>query len=499
MENKKVGVWIRVSTEDQARGDSPLHHLERAKMYASVKGWEIVSEYHLEGVSGKAVLHHPEAKRMLRDIASGKITGLVFSKLARLARNTRELIVISEYFQKYSADLVSLDETIDTSTPAGRFFYSLLSAMSQWEREEIAGRVKATIPIRAKLGKSLGGNAPFGYRWENNQLVLDEKEAPVRKLMFELFKKYERKSTVANMLHDMGYRTRNGSKFTLMTMTRILTDPISKGLRRANYKTGSANGRSWELKPESEWVFTPAPAIVSEELWDEVNLIITRQQSAVNKPLKMAKRLFTGVIFCHCGGKMLGESKGEKYVCKSCKNKICLEVIDEIFHEQIRDFVFSEEEVDKYFSGATLTIEEKKNTLKSLQKELEEMEAKMTRLVDLNISGELPEKGFKNHYAKLNQRSEELLVSISRVEGEILAESSLLSEKSHIVSESRDLYSRWPSLTFDEQRYIVTSITKSLKIGVDTVDVEFHKLPSLSPDPNLLETVIFDIRIAAGA
>ena len=46
--NKRVGIWIRVSTEDQKRGDSPEHHLEKAKMYADLKEWDIVEEYHLE-------------------------------------------------------------------------------------------------------------------------------------------------------------------------------------------------------------------------------------------------------------------------------------------------------------------------------------------------------------------------------------------------------------------------------------------------------------------
>jgi site-specific DNA recombinase len=85
---KAVGIWIRVSTEDQARGESPEHHEKRARVYAELKGWRVIEVYRLEAVSGKAVMGHPEAKRMLADIRAGHITGLVFSKLARLARNS---------------------------------------------------------------------------------------------------------------------------------------------------------------------------------------------------------------------------------------------------------------------------------------------------------------------------------------------------------------------------------------------------------------------------
>src|SRR5271154_1737578 len=87
---KAVGIWIRVSTEDQARGESPEHHERRARYYAESRGWTVKEVYHLEGVSGKFVSKHPETQRMLGDIRSGSISALIFSKLARLARNTKE-------------------------------------------------------------------------------------------------------------------------------------------------------------------------------------------------------------------------------------------------------------------------------------------------------------------------------------------------------------------------------------------------------------------------
>src|SRR5271168_3690070 len=196
-EAKNIGIWIRVSTEDQAQGDSPEHHLERAKSYAAARGWTVKETYNLAGQSGKAVREHPEAKRMMKDIERGHITGLVFSKLARLSRNRRELEDFSDFFNQHRADHISLSEAIDTSTAGGRMFFHLLGVFAQWEREEITERVNASVLIRAKLGKSINGKAPYGYKWENRKLVIVPEEASIRRKAYELFVSHRRKGHVA--------------------------------------------------------------------------------------------------------------------------------------------------------------------------------------------------------------------------------------------------------------------------------------------------------------
>ena len=82
--------------------------------------------------------------------------------------------------------------------------------------------------------KAVGGIAPFGYRWQNSSLIVDKEESPTRQLIYELFIKHKRKKTVAKLLNDLGYRTRNGSLFSDTTIDRLLRDTTAKGIRIEN-------------------------------------------------------------------------------------------------------------------------------------------------------------------------------------------------------------------------------------------------------------------------
>ncbi len=476
LEKKAVGVWIRVSTEDQAQGESPEHHRKRAEMYAESKGWQIVRVYDLSGVSGKTVMGHPEAQAMMADVSSGRITGLIFSKLARLARNTRELLDFAEYFEKHKADLVSLAESIDTSSPAGRFFYTLIAALAQWEREEISSRAKASVVVRAKMGKPLGGAPPFGFRRDGARLTLDETEAPIRRRMFELFLEHKRLKTVASEMNEAGYRTRNGGKFSDTTVRRLIEDPVAKGVKRSNYTRSRGNKKHWDLKSPDEWIFQQVDQIVSADVWEAANAILAGRKTG-ERPKQRVVHLFTGVVRCECGGGMTVKWQSPSYTCQKCRRKIRIDDLETVFRDELRSFFLSPDDVRSYLEAADTTLGEKRTLLNALQTEQAQVQSDMDKTYRLYLDGVISSQGFGERYGPLETRARQLADELPRLQGEadFLAIQHLSSEE--IVSEAQDLYGRWDNLSSEEKRAIVETVVERITVGETTVSIDLQYSP----------------------
>ncbi len=437
--------------------------------------------YRLDAVSGKTVKDHPEAKRMLADIRRGHITGLIFSKLARLARNTRELLEFAEYFRDAGADLVSLAEAIDTSTPAGRLFYTMIAAMAQWEREEIASRVAASVPIRAQMGKPLGGQAPFGFKWVEKELKLDPVEAPVRKLMYELFREHKRKKVVARLLNEKGYRTRNGSLFSDTTVDRLLRDQTGKGVRRANYTVSKNSKKAWELKPESDWVHFAVESIVSDELYDEVTMLLDENRAKGKRKTKPVVHLFSGLTFCECEDKMYVPSNSPKYICKSCRNKIPVVDLEYIFKEELRGFVFSAAEIDAHRRNGDGKVQELEALIGSLAADHKKAQTETDKLIELYQGGVLDKAGFGLRYEKLGARIRQIDDELPELEAKRDALRIALLSQEEVLAGSRDLVDRWDTLPHEERRHVVETIVDRVVIGNGEVEFEFLYSPPTTP------------------
>jgi len=352
--------------------------------------------------------------------------------------------------------------------------------MAQWEREEIAERVAASVPIRAKLGKPLGGAAPFGYQWKDSKLVPDPEEAPVRKLIYELFLEHRRKKTVARILNQRGYRTRKGAKFSVTSIARLLRDPTAKGIRRANYTRSQGDNKKWVLKPETEWVLTKVEPIVSEEIWEQCNQILDDHRKEYKRPSRKPVHLFTGFAFCQCGNKMYVPSNSPKYICYKCRNKLSVTDLEEIFHQQLKSFFFSPEEVAKYLTEADNVIKEKRQLLAALTEEKQKLEKEMDKTYQLYLDEQISKKRFGEKHRPLEERLDQIEDEIPKLQAEISYLKVEYDSSDEILNEAKDLYSRWPDLNREEKRAIIENITEKIIVGKEDILINLCYVPSSS-------------------
>jgi site-specific DNA recombinase len=479
-----VGIWIRVSTEDQASGESPSNHTARAKMYAGSKGWDVVETYDLSGVSGKDVLEHPEAKRMLSDVKTGRIKSLIFSKLARLARNTRHLLEISEFFQKNDANLVSLEESIDTSTPAGRLLYTVIGALAQWEREEISARVSASIPVRAKLGKTTGGQGSFGYHWVDGEIIPNPDEDAIVKRIFELFLETRKVSTTCQQLTKEGFRARK-AEFCPRTLKLILRDTIYKGIRRSNYSSRS-NGK-FELKKEEDWVRCAVEPIISEDTWERANEILeaTLQRFTVNRAEpKQGKYLFSGLLTCHCGGGKMycyphTKMTVPRYTCRACKNKVNEDVIENALQSMLKTISLSPESLCGD-NDNEIKLRDKQNRLEFLKKDLKGINKKIDTLVDLAGDDRIDKETFSSRFEPLTVWRDKISQEVPRLQGEIDFLKSEDMGRQYVVSQATTLAALWPELSYEARQEITKEVVERIDVSKESLHFEIHHISNLN-------------------
>ena len=147
----KVGLYGRVSTTEQ----STAMQLRELRAYAKRRGWKISSEYFDEGISG-AKARRPQLDRLMTDANRRRFDAVVVWKFDRFARSVSHLLRALETFESLGIAFVSLSESIDTSTPAGKMIFTVLGAVAELERSLIGERVKAGLRNARANGTRLG-------------------------------------------------------------------------------------------------------------------------------------------------------------------------------------------------------------------------------------------------------------------------------------------------------------------------------------------------------
>jgi DNA invertase Pin-like site-specific DNA recombinase len=149
----RAAIYARISTTNH--GQDVSMQTREVREFAERRGWQVSAEYVDEGISG-AKEKRPELDRLMTDAHRRKFDAVIVWKFDRFARSVSHLLRALETFQSLGVHFVSLSESLDTSTPAGKMVFTILGAVAELERSLIAERVRAGLRNAKSKGKRLG-------------------------------------------------------------------------------------------------------------------------------------------------------------------------------------------------------------------------------------------------------------------------------------------------------------------------------------------------------
>ncbi|MEF8879061.1 MAG: recombinase family protein [Candidatus Thermoplasmatota archaeon] len=264
----KVAIYTRVSTEDQAKeGFSLEAQLEKLKSYCKARDWKVEKEYVDDGYSGRNT-RRPAYKKMLEEIDEWDT--LLVIKMDRIHRNSKNFMLMMEELKENDKEFVSMTESLDTSTAMGRFVMDIIQRIAQLESEQIGERVYDGMEQKARTnGGMLGFNIPYGYDYEDGELVKNDDEAEVVENIYSWYEWGKSLGEIAKTLNNTKVPTKRGGFWAKKTISSILKNPVY---------CGYLHWEDYLNKGEHE-------KIISEQEFNEIQEIIKNRGGSPAKKL----------------------------------------------------------------------------------------------------------------------------------------------------------------------------------------------------------------------
>ena len=172
-------------------------------------------------------------------------------------------------------------------------------------------------------------------------------------------------------------------------------------------------------------------------------------------------------------------SDGLKYKCSKCrKTKIEKEDIEEIYYENLKSFLLTDEHIEKFLSKADEAIAEKELHLQTLSKEKKKLQEEMDKTMQLYLAGQIAKDRFGTYYSPLDVQLKQVENTIPEVQAEIDFLRIEYLNGDTVINEAKNLYDRWTTLQADAKRQIVEQITERITIAGDEIKFKFSYNPA---------------------
>ena len=400
-ENKIAGLYIRVSTEDQAREGFSLKEQEkRLRAMCEYKGYEVYKIYKDSGISAKTGNYRPAFEELLQDIKDKKCNTIVVLKLDRLTRSVYDWENILKFLEENDAYLDCANDDINTTNANGKMISRILTSVSQQEIERTSERTKVGLAGAIKEGH-IPARAPLGYKHIDKKLVPDPLTKDIVIRIYDLY--FEGKSyyNIATIFNEEQVLGRTNWKDT--GILRIIANEVYKG----DYVHGKRTKNPTYYKDVVE-------PIISKEMWASCQVQKKKNQKNY---MRTQTYIFLQKLRCPKCGRILAGGASHKikadkwyfyYRCENCKNNIKEDKIEEKIKTLLADILEYDNVVNEFF----LPVLKSKldNPKEQLEKELKNLDNKRNRIRKAYIDELFTEDEFKQE-TKLIENQIEIINS----------------------------------------------------------------------------------------
>lgn len=473
-ERKVAGVYIRVSTEDQAReGFSLGEQEEKLLQLCKFKELEVYKVYKDAGISAKDMEHRPQFQEMLKDMKEGKLNYIVAYKLDRITRSVRDLEELISVLEQYNCFLLCDRDDVNTSTANGRFFVRMLTVLSQLEIEIVSERTKFGLNGAIKSGH-IPGQRPFGYKSaEDKRMVIDNSTRPYVEKIFDMYLEGKSFQQIANYFKENSIYPKKNWKDT--TIQKIIDNKIYMG----DYEQYKRIGKQENLEPIV--YMNVVEPIISRAKWEEC-----QRQKERNQRTYTRDRVYTFFqrLKCpscnrimKCKGSGGNKRKYMYYTCEHCHINFNEDHVEHLLRDFIYDLLEYDMAVKKFFLPV---LEDKTNNIDttSIDKEIRDLEKQRNRIKDLYIKGIVEIDDFKEDYkliedklANLESKKLELvnLETFNYSPHELLAQRDLEKEKMiRLDTLNSVLKTKWNGMDKSEKQEFISKFIDTIEIKKDS-------------------------------
>ncbi len=433
IKKQRVGAYCRVSTDsDEQMNSYDAQRKHYKNMIESNSDWELVDIYADAGISGTKMDKRDEFNRMISDAELGKLDLIITKSISRFARNTVDTLEVVRKLKNLDVAVSFEKENINTLTMNGEMLLTILSSLAQQESESLSQNTKMGLKMKMQRGELVGYQGCFGYDYdkETKQIVINDEEAKLVRYIFDKYTSGVGGYVLAKELTEMGVKTKRG--YTTWHDTTILgilknekyigdvmmqktftVDPISKR-RLDNF----GEEQKYYIKDHH----TP---IISREQFEEVQNILAKRSKHSNKGRmnKFSQQYtFSSMIVCgFCGGGVSRKSwnsgtahkkniwqcttkikKGKQY-CPPAKG-LPEEIIENAFVDAYNSLIENDGQIIDIFLAnleESLKSKDNKKQLNSLNKEISQLNNKISKVLDLHLDGKIDTIDYEEKYTQL--------------------------------------------------------------------------------------------------